>query len=209
MIDFYTWTTPNGYKVAIMLEETGLDYTAHAVDIGKGAQFKPDFLKIAPNNKIPAIVDHDAEGGPLSLFESGAILLHLARKSGRFLPEDPSLQATTLQWLMWQMGGYGPMLGQFYHFTSDEKRAAENPYSVTRYTDESVRLHNVLNDQLSGQDYVAGEYSIADMAIYPWAVSCIDRVAARSGKDWPHIRRWMKRVGERSAVGRGYQVPAI
>ena len=208
MIDFYTWTTPNGYKISIMLEECGLDYAAHPVNIGAGEQFRPDFLKVSPNNKIPAIVDHDAEGGPVSIFESGAILVHLAERTGQFLPKAPAARAETMKWLFWQVGGFGPILGQFYHFTSEDRQGT-SPYAYQRYRDESVRLFDVLEAQLSGRDFVAGDYSIADMAIHPWAETVIDRLSRHVGKDWPDIRQWLAHVAERPAVGRGYQVPAV
>jgi len=186
MIDLYYWPTPNGHKITLFLEEVGLPYTIHPIDIGKGDQFKPDFLKIAPNNRMPAIVDQapaDA-GAPISLFESGAILLYLAEKTRRFLPADPRGRAQTLEWLFWQMGGLGPMAGQNHHFAiyAPEKL----PYAIDRYVKETNRLYGVLDRQLAGRDYIAGAYSIADMAAYPWVVPY-----ERQGQnldDFPHLR---------------------
>lgn len=169
MIDLYYWTTPNGHKVSIFLEEAGLEYRIVPVHIGKGEQFAPEFLKIAPNNRIPAIVDHaPADGGePIALFESGAILEYLADKSGQFLPRETRARFNVLQWLYWQMGGVGPMAGQNHHFV---RYAPEPiPYAIERYVKETARLYGVLDRQLAGREYVAGDYSIADMAIYPWA----------------------------------------
>lgn len=203
MIQLYTFKTPNGRKVSIALEEMGLPYQAHSIDISKGEQFAPDFLAISPNNKIPAIVDPDGPGGaPLSLFESGAILIYLAEKTGRFLP--PSQRPQVLQWLMFQMGGVGPMFGQFNHFTvfATEKI----PYAMERYTKESARLLGVMEKQLSAHEYIAGEYSIADMALYPWVAGTIERL--REHGEFPQVRRWLARVGERPAVQQGMKVPA-
>src|SRR5512143_387891 len=168
MIDAYSWPTPNGHKIHIMLEETGLPYKVHGIDIGAGAQFKPEFLKISPNNRIPAIVDPDGPGGkPISLFESGAILIYLAEKTGRFLPKDPVQKYKTLEWLMWQMGGVGPMFGQAHHFLRAAPTKIE--YGIKRYVDEAKRLYGVLDKQLASNAYAAGAaYTIADMAIFPW-----------------------------------------
>lgn len=200
MIEFYTWGTPNGRKVSIMLEECGVPYTTHAVDIGKDEQFKPDFLKIAPNNRIPAIVDRDTG---LALFESGAILMYLADKTGRFWSAEPTVRWHTAQWLMWQMGGFGPMLGQVHHFARFNPGKA--PYAEERFLKEAQRLYGVLDRQLAQTPYVAGDYSIADMAIWPWASRFewqgIDLAA------FPHVRRWYVSVAERPAVARGYHVP--
>lgn len=200
MIDLYTWTTPNGRKVSILLEELGLPYTVHAIDIGKDEQFDPAFLKISPNNKIPAIYDHDA-GFPV--FESGAIMIHLAERAGQFLPTDPKARADVLQWLMWQMGGFGPMLGQAHFFLKYNPGIA--PAAEDRFRQEAARLYGVLDRQLANAEYVAGDYSIADMAIFPWAAR----------HDWhqvdlrqfPNVLRWYQTVAARPAVQRGYQVP--
>jgi GST-like protein len=202
MIDFYTWSTPNGRKVSIMLEECGLPYTVHAVDITKDEQFKPDFLKIAPSNRIPAIVDHDTG---LALFESGAILMYLADKTGQFWSTAPTARWHTAQWLMWQMGGFGPMLGQVHHFARFNPGKA--PYAEDRFLKEAQRLYGVLDRQLAHTPYVAGDYSIADMAIWPWASRFewqgIDLAA------FPHVKRWYGACAARPAVQRGYHVPAV
>lgn len=204
MIDLYTWTTPNGRKVSIMLEETGLAYRVKPVNIGKGEQFAPDFLAIGPNNRIPAIVDHDGpQGKPMPLFESGAILLYLAYKTGKFLPTDVTQQFQVIQWLMFQMGGIGPMFGQAHHFL----RAAPEPvpYAIERYTTEARRLYKVLDQQLQGQPYLAGEYSIADIATYPW-IARHEWHKVDLG-DFPGVKQWFERVGARPAVKRGMAVP--
>ena len=200
MIDFYTWTTPNGRKVSILLEELGLDYTAHAIDITKDEQFAPDFLKISPNNKIPAIHDHDTG---LSLMESGAIMVYLAEKTGQFLPTDVKARAEVMQWLMWQMGGFGPMLGQAHHFL--KYNAGKSAYAEERFGTEAQRLYRVLNTQLEGRDFVAGDYSIADMALWPWA-SRYEWQQIDLGA-YPNVRAWYQRLLERPAVQRGYQIP--
>ncbi len=200
MIDLYTWGTPNGRKVSILLEELGLPYTTHAVNIGKDEQFAPDFLVIAPNNKIPAIVDHETG---ISLFESGAIMVYLAEKTGKFLPTDPATRADVMQWLMWQMGGFGPMLGQAHYFLRNNRGLSEP--AEQRFAKEAQRLYGVLDRQLDGRDHVAGEYSIADMAIFPWAAR----------HDWhevdltqfPNVLRWYRALADRAPVQRGYQVP--
>ncbi len=206
MIEVYSWATPNGHKVHIMLEECGLPYRAHAVDIGAGDQFTPDFLAISPNNKIPAIVDPQGpDGKPISLFESGAILLYLAGKTGRFMPEDVRDKYEVLQWLMFQMGGVGPMLGQTHHFRiyAPEKI----PYAVDRYTNETKRLYGVMNKRLAKSKYIGGkDYSIADMAIFPWL-----RSWKNQGIDWndfPHLRGWFDEIAARPAVVRGVEVLA-
>jgi GST-like protein len=206
MIDVYTWPTPNGHKVHIMLEETGLPYTVHAVDIGKGQQFEPAFLAISPNNRIPAIVDsHGPDGKPLSLFESGAILVYLAAKTGMLLPDDLRDRWSTLQWLMFQMGGVGPMLGQAHHFNiyAPEKL----PYAMERYSKEANRLYGVLDRRLAMSEYVGcGEYTIADIAIMPWL-----RTYKNQGVDmaeYPNVQRWFGKLNERPAVQRGLQVLA-
>ena len=206
MIQVYSWATPNGHKVHIMLEECGLAYRAHAVDIGAGDQFKPEFLAISPNNKIPAIVDPDGPGGqPISLFESGAILLYLAAKTGRFLPIDLAARYEVLEWLMFQMGGVGPMLGQAHHFRlyAPEKI----PYAIDRYTNEAKRLYGVMNKRLAKSKYIGGtEYGIADIAIFPWL-----RSWKNQGIDWadhPHLKGWFDEVAARPAVVRGVDVLA-
>ena len=206
MIEVYSWATPNGHKVHIMLEECGLPYKAHGVDIGAGEQFKPDFLAISPNNKIPAIVDADGPGGkPISLFESGAILLYLAGKTGRFMPADVRGKYEVLEWLMFQMGGVGPMLGQAHHFRI--YAPAKIPYAVDRYTNEAKRLYGVMNKRLAKAKYIGGsEYSIADIAIFPWL-----RSWKNQGIDWndfPHLRGWFDEVSARPAVMRGVEVLA-
>ncbi|MFM8898735.1 MAG: glutathione binding-like protein [Burkholderiales bacterium] len=206
MIEVYSWATPNGHKVHIMLEECGLPYRIHPIDIGKGAQFEPDFLAISPNNKIPAIVDsHGPDGLPISLFESGAILLYLASKAGRFLPSDTRGRYEVLQWLMFQMGGVGPMLGQAHHFRIYAPEKIE--YAVNRYTNEAKRLYGVMNKQLSKQKYMAGsEYSIADIAVFPWLRSWKNQGIAWN--DYPHLKGWFDEIAARPAVQRGVQVLA-
>ncbi len=206
MITVYSWATPNGHKVHIMLEECGLQYRVVPVDIGAGDQFKPDFLAISPNNKIPALVDDDGpDGRPISLFESGAILLYLAGKTGRFLPADTVAQYKVLDWLMFQMGGVGPMLGQTHHFRiyAPEKI----PYAIERYSNEAKRLYGVMNKQLARHKYIAGpDYSIADIAIFPWL-----RSWKNQGIDWndhPHLKGWFDEIGARPAVQRGVEVLA-
>ena len=206
MIDVYSWPTPNGHKVHILLEECGLPYRAHPINIGQGDQFKAEFLAISPNNKIPAITDPDGPGGqPISLFESGAILIYLAEKTGQFLPSEPRARYDTLQWLMFQMGGVGPMLGQAHHFRmyAPEKIA----YGIERYSNEARRLYGVMNRQVSQQTYMAGaDYTIADIAIFPWL-----RSAANQGIDWaefPDLKTWFDRIAERPAVQRGVAVMA-
>ena len=206
MITVYSWATPNGHKVHIMLEECGLPYRTVAVDIGAGDQFMPEFLAISPNNKIPALVDPDGPGGkPISLFESGAILLYLAAKTGRFLPEDLSARYEVLQWLMFQMGGVGPMLGQAHHFRlyAPEKIA----YAIDRYTNEARRLYGVMDKRIAKRRYMGGdEYSIADMAIFPWL-----RSWKNQGIDWndyPNLKGWFDEIGARPAVVRGVEVLA-
>ncbi len=203
MIDLYYWPTPNGHKVSLFLEEAGLDYTVKPVNIGAGDQFKPDYLKISPNNKMPAIVDHaPADGGaPISVFESGAILLYLANKTGRFFGADVRQKVAVNQWLMWQMGGLGPMSGQYGHFTvyAPEKI----PYAIDRYTREVQRLLGVLDGQLAGHDFVAGaDYSIADMAIYPW-INAYDS-APLDMTPYPNVQRWHAAIAARPATARAY-----
>jgi len=204
VIDFYTWRTPNGYKISIMLEECGLPYQVFPIDITKNQQFAPDYLKISPNNKIPTIVDHEGPGGkPLSLFESGAILIYLAEKTGKFLSADSRIRYATLQWLMWQMGGFGPMLGQAHHF---RRFAPEKvPYAIDRYTSEAKRLYGVLEKRLSEAAYLAGEYSIADMAVFPWVTR--HEWQGVDIAELPHVKRWLDAIGARVAVKAGLAVP--
>ncbi len=201
MIDLYYWTTPNGHKITIFLEETGLPYTVKPVNISKGEQFAPEFIAISPNNRIPAIVDHALDdGGPsLPMFESGAILLYLADKVGRFIPQPPRERLDCIQWLFWQMGNLGPMAGQNHHF---RLYAPEQlPYAVTRYVKETGRLYGVLNRQLGKREYIVGDYTIADMACYPWVQP------ERQGQDieeFPHLKRWKAAIAARPAVQRAY-----
>ena len=206
MIDLYFDHTPNGQKVHIMLEECGLPYNLIMIDIGKGEQFDPAFLAISPNNKVPAIVDHEGPGGePLAMFESGAILQYLAEKTGRFLPADPVRRWDVLQWLYWQMGGFGPMLGQAHHFLAyapmNPAGPVVLPYAHARYRNEAARLYGVFDRQLEGKDHVAGgDYSIADMAIFPWA-----RLHPRQEQDlasFPNVKRWFEAMAQRPAVRR-------
>jgi GST-like protein len=205
VIDLYTDTTPNGYKIHIMLEEVGLPYTVHHVDIGKGDQFKPEFLAISPNNKIPAITDRDGPGGkPISIFESGAILIYLADKTGQFMPKSGAARYDALQWLMFQMGNIGPMLGQVHHFRSYAPE--QIPYAINRYTNEAKRLYGVMDKQLSKRAYLAGDYSIADMACWPWM-----RRPERQGVDigeYPNFKRWSEAIAARPAVTKGLAVLA-
>ena len=200
MIDLYTWSTPNGRKVSIMLEEVGLPYAVHAIDITKDEQFQPHFLEIAPNNRIPAIVDHETG---IAMMESGAILMYLAEKTGSLLANDPETRWKTIEWLMWQMGGPGPMLGQVHHFVRFNPGKA--PYAEERYTNEAKRLYGVLDRRLADRDYVAGDYSIADIAIWPWISRFewqqIDLNAC------PNVKRWYVAIAGRPAVQRGYDVP--
>ena len=200
MIDLYTWTTPNGRKVSILLEELGVDYTAHAIDISKDEQFAPDFLKIAPNNRIPAIVDHDTG---IQMMETGAIMLYLADKYGKFMPTGEKDRWAAIEWLMWQMGGIGPMLGQVHHFVKYNK--GTSAYAEERYSKEAHRLYGVLDRRLEGQAYIVGDYSITDMACWPW----ISRFEWQEIdlNDYPNVRDWYVRIAERPAVQRGYQVP--
>ncbi|KAI3592912.1 Glutathione S-transferase [Cupriavidus sp. U2] len=206
MIDVYTWATPNGHKVHIMLEECGLAYKVHPINIGAGDQFDADFLKISPNNKIPAIVDSDGpDGKPISLFESGAILLYLAGKTGKFLPDDVRGKYDALQWLMFQMGGVGPMLGQAHHFRIYAPEKIE--YAVNRYTNEAKRLYGVIDKQLSAHAWLAGDsYSIADIATFPWLRSWQNQGVELD--DYPHLKRWFNEIAERPAVKRGVEVLA-
>ena len=200
MIDLYSWTTPNGRKVSIMLEEVGLPYTAHAVDITKGEQHDPEFLKLSPNNRIPAIVDNEAG---VTMMESGAILIYLAEKTGQFLSTDAMTRLKTLEWLMWQMGGVGPMFGQVHHFVKYNPGKA--PYAEDRYLNEARRLYGVLDKRLGEVEYMAGDYSIADMATWPWTArfdwQTIDL------NEYPNVKRWYLAIAERPAVQRGWDVP--
>ena len=199
MIDLYYWPTPNGWKISIMLEECGLEYRLIPVDIGRGDQFKPEFLAISPNNRMPAIVDHDAAGGPVSVFESGAILMYLAEKTGRFLPAEPRARLEVMQWLFWQVGGLGPMAGQLGHFAN--YAATRIDYAVKRYGDEYNRLLGIIDKQLTGRDYLCGEYSIADMASWPWVV--IHNRLHQSLDEFPRVAAWKARMQERPAVRAG------
>ncbi|WP_430437849.1 glutathione S-transferase family protein [Oceanibaculum nanhaiense] len=206
MIELYTWGTPNGRKVSIMLEEAGLPYNTHAVNISKDEQFAPDFLKVSPNNKIPAIVDPDGPGGkPISLFESGAILFYLAEKTGKLLPADPAGRYETMVWLMFQMAGVGPMFGQAHHFRRFAKEQV--PYAIDRYTNETHRIYGVMDKRLGEVPYLAGQdYTIADVATYPWVARW-----EWHGIDWanyPNLKRWFDNVGARPAVQKGMAVPA-
>jgi GST-like protein len=202
MIELFHWPTPNGHKITIFLEEADVPYRIHPVDIRKGDQFKPDFLKISPNNRMPAIIDTaPADGGePISLFESGAILLYLAEKTGKFISQDIRGRAEVLQWLFWQVGGLGPMAGQNGHFAN---YAAEKiPYAIDRYVNETNRLYGVMNKRLSDRPYLAGDYSIADMASYPWVVPH-ERHGQRLA-DFPHLQRWFETIRARPAVAKVY-----
>jgi GST-like protein len=202
MIDFHYWTTPNGHKVTMFLEESALPYRVVPVNIGKGEQFAPDFLRISPNNRMPAIVDHEpADGGePLSVFESGAILLYLADKSGRFIAPDLRRRTQTLEWLFWQMGGLGPMAGQNHHFT--QYAPEKIPYAIDRYTKETARLYAVLDKRLADREFIVGDYSIADMASYPWIVP--HEKQGQNLDDFPHLKRWFAAIRERPATQRAY-----
>ena len=204
MIDLHYWTTPNGHKITMFLEETGLKYKVIPVNIGKGEQFKADFLAIAPNNRIPALVDHEPKGGgkPVSVFESGAMLVYLGEKTGKFLPAEGAARYDVMQWLFWQMGNLGPMAGQNNHFKN--YAVDKLPYAIDRYLREVNRLYGVLNRRLADRDFVAGDYSIADMASYPWIVPW-----ERQGQnldDFPHLKRWFERIRERPATKRAYEL---
>jgi GST-like protein len=205
MIDAYSWPTPNGRKVHVMLEETGLEWTYHPVDISKDEQFDPAFLKISPNNKIPAIIDHDGfDGKPVSVFESGAILIYLAEKTGKFMPTEPRERLSTLEWLMFQMGGVGPMFGQANHFRRFAKE--EVPYGIKRYTDEAHRLYRVMDKRLGECAYLAGDdYTIADIATFPWVARYEWHGIAL--EDIPNVKRWFDAISARPAVAAGMAVP--
>ncbi|MFZ6646953.1 glutathione S-transferase family protein [Undibacterium sp. TJN25] len=211
MITLHTWTTPNGRKISIMLEELGLPYEVNPINLGKSEQFSAEFLSISPNNKIPAIVDHDAEGRPLTIFESGAILTYLAEKTGRFLAASGADRYSALEWLHWQIGGYGPMLGQlgFFGVRSSDKA----PLAIQRFSDESERLLNVMENRLSGNPYLAGgQYTIADIATYPWTLAAstfLKPILGKSLANKPAIQRWMNDIAQRPAVQRGMLVPAL
>jgi len=205
MIDLYYWPTPNGHKITIALEEIGLDYTIKPVNIGKGEQFDPAFLAFSPNNRMPAIIDHDTGGEPVSVFESGAILLYLAEKTGKLMPGDTRGRTAVYEWLMWQMGGLGPMLGQAHHFNFYAPERI--PYAMDRYSKESNRLYGVMERRLAKTPWLAGEhYSIADIAAYPWT-----RTYERQGvaiEDYPNVKRWRQAMGDRPAVQAGMKAGA-
>jgi len=203
MIDLYYWPTPNGHKITLFLEEAELPYRLVPVNIGKGEQFEPSFLRISPNNRIPAIVDHEPVGGgePLAIFESGAILLYLAEKTGKFLPGDLRGRFDALQWLFWQVGGLGPMAGQNHHFV--QYAPEKIPYAIDRYVKETGRLYGVLDKRLADREYIAGEYSIADMACYPWIVP--HEAQKQDLKDFPNLARWFERIASRPATVRAYE----
>ncbi len=199
MIDLYFYPSPNTWKASIMLEECGLPYRVILIDITKDEQFAPEFLAISPNNRVPAIVDHDAPDGPLSIFESGAILLHLAEKTGRFLAHSGAERAAAFEWLMWQMGGLGPMAGQAHHFR--RYKAAGNDYAITRYTSEMMRLYNVLDRRLADRAWLAGDYSIADISCWGWV--WFHRLHGQDLADFSNVKRWFFEMSERPAVQRG------
>lgn len=203
MIELYYWSTPNGHKITIFLEESQLDYKIFPINIGKGDQFKPDFLKIAPNNRMPAIIDtRPADGGePISVFESGAILLYLAQKTGQFIPTDLRQSTVVNEWLFWQVGGLGPMAGQNHHF--NQYAPEKLPYAIARYVNETNRLYGVLNRQLQTREYIAGEYSIADMACYPWIVPY--KRQQQNLDDFPALKRWFESISSRPAVKKAYK----
>lgn len=199
MIDLYFWPTGNGKKISIMLEECGLEYNVIPVNIGKGDQFKPEFVRISPNSKMPAIIDHDADGGPISIFESGAILQYLAEKTGKFLPDNIRERYEVLQWLYWQIGGLGPMAGQAHHFLKYSPKKIE--YAMERFRNEVSRLYKVMDDRLVDRDYLAGEYSIADMAAWPWVFR--HDWQGQDLNDFPNLRKWFETVAARPAVEKG------
>ena len=203
MIELYYWTTPNGHKITMFLEEVGLPYTIVPVNIGAGEQFQPEFLKIAPNNRIPAIVDHEPDIGtdPISVFESGAILLYLAEKTGKLIPTDLRDRVEVLQWLFWQMAGLGPMAGQNHHFS--QYAPEKLPYAIDRYVNETGRLYAVLDRRLSDREFVAGDYSIADIAAYPWIVPYENQ--GQKLEDFPNLKRWFETIQARPATVRAYE----
>ncbi len=205
MIDVFFWPTPNGYKVTVMCEEVGLKYNIVPVNIGAGDQFKPEFLKISPNNRMPAIIDHDGpDGKPIAIFESGAILMYLAEKTGKLMPSDPRGKYNVLQWLMFQMASVGPMLGQAHHFRVYAPEKLE--YAINRYTNEAKRIYNVIDKQLSQSSYIAGDYSIADIAIYPWLVP--HNMQGQNLDDFPHLKKWYADLRARPAVAAGFAAMA-
>jgi GSH-dependent disulfide-bond oxidoreductase len=210
MIDLYTWTTPNGRKISIFLEETALPYRAIPVDLTKGEQSSSEFTAICPNRKIPAIVDHDVPGGPVSIFESGAILIHLGEKTGRFLPKDVRPRAAVMQWLMYQMSHVGPIIGQTGHFVNDAPE--QIPYAINRFLGESLRIVGVLNGALARSEFLAGDYSIADIATYPWVLAAWEpftKMLPDEVAKLPHLGRWIEAIGARPAVQRGMAVPQV
>jgi GST-like protein len=202
MIDLYYWTTPNGHKITMFLEETGLPYKIFPVNIGKGEQFTSEFLAVAPNNRIPAMVDHEPKGGgkPLSIFESGAMLLYLAEKTGKFIPVDIHGRYDVLQWTFWQVGGLGPMAGQNHHFRNYAQDKLQ--YAIDRYVNETNRLYGVLNKRLADREFIAGDYSIADMASYPWVVPYKNQ--GQDIEQFPHLKRWLETIKARPATERAY-----
>jgi GST-like protein len=203
MIELYYWTTPNGHKITIFLEEVELPYTIIPINIGKGDQFKPEFLKVSPNNRIPAIIDREPAGGgePISVFESGAILLYLAEKTGKLIPQDLHGRVEVLQWLFWQMGGLGPMAGQNHHFNRYAPEKID--YAIKRYVNETARLYAVLDKRLADREFVAGDYSIADIAAYPWIVPYESQ--SQKLEDFPNLKRWFETIQARPAVIRAYE----
>jgi GSH-dependent disulfide-bond oxidoreductase len=205
MIDIYFWPTPNGYKITVMCEEAGLKYNIIPVNIGAGDQFKPEFLKISPNNRMPAIIDPDGpDGKPIAIFESGAILMYLAEKTGKLMPSDTRGKYNVIQWLMFQMASVGPMLGQAHHFRVYAPEKLE--YAINRYTNEAKRIYNVIDKQLSQTPYIAGEYSIADIAIYPWLVP--HNMQGQELDDFPHLKKWYEGLRARPAVQAGFAAMA-
>lgn len=204
MIELFYWTTPNGHKITIFLEEANIPHKITPINIGQGEQFTPEFLRIAPNNRIPAIIDHSPadKGKPLSVFESGAILLYLADKTGKFIPKDIRGRAEVIQWLFWQMAGLGPMAGQNHHFTQYAPEVV--PYAINRYVNETARLYGVLDKLLTGREYIANDYSIADMACYPWIVS--HEKQRQDLNDFPNVKRWFESIKSRIAVQRAYAI---
>jgi len=206
MIDLYTWTTPNGRKVSIMLEELALPYRVHPINIGQGEQFKPEYVSINPNSKIPSIVDPEGpDGGPITMMESGAILIYLADKTGKLMPASVRDRMVALQWLMFQMGGVGPIFGQVHHFLRAAKEQV--PYAIERYTRETRRLYGVLNERLKDREFLADGYSVADIATYPWVARYEWHKVDLN--DFPHVKRWFDAISVRPAVQRGMNVPAV